>query len=232
MTGAHDCGKITVTLIDSGINTQISNLSMFVKNRTSLKLGARGKIYEEGMDYTHEHGTAIALTVRHLCENACFNSINIFDENLNSDGRILLYALNKALEDDSDIIHLSLGTEKLRYKFSMSIIAKKASKKNKIIVAAANNHGRKSYPASLKSVLGVKGIKFKDIREFEFIENYFYAPPDITEIKGSEELKCSDMQGNSIAAAFITGHICNMLCTSQNKKENEIQRIINKYKKV
>jgi hypothetical protein len=107
-----------------------------------------------------------------------------------------------------DIIHLSLGTTRWRYKFPLKKLVKEAIGKDVIIVAAANNQGIKSYPAFMKGVVGVKGHGGINKSEFFYENNFFYAPIDIKNISGISELEHVEMAvGNSMAAAYITGHI-------------------------
>lgn len=191
---------------------------IYVKKSTGIRINDSGYIIQDDcMKPTHEHGTAIALTIRHICEDVEIISINILNERLSADGRVLLCAFQKALSYKPDIIHMSLGTTRWIYKYQLRKLVKKASKLSVIVVSAADNYGTKSYPAYLKGVAGVKGCKMSDYMKVKFRNGFFYAPFDIHNIRGINELDLGGyMSGNSMAAGYITGHIATLKYTFNN----------------
>lgn len=200
--------KIGIVVIDSGIDTTISDLALYVKKSTGFRINSEGYIVEdESMPHVYEHGTAVAMIIRHLCPEVEIRSINIFDKELVTDGRIMLCALDRAVDYKPDIIHMSLGTTRWIYKFSLAKLVKKALQNNTVIVSAANNEGLKSYPAYLKRVIGVKGAKIQNVDEYFFEDKFFYAPYGIKGINGIGELEFKESAGSSMAAAYITGHL-------------------------
>jgi subtilisin family serine protease len=184
-------------------------LAKYVKKSTGFKVNDEGYIVEDqNLKPRHEHGTAIAMIIRDICENVEFISVNILNERLTTDGRVLIHAFREALSYKPDIIHLSLGTTRWRYKFPLKRLVKEATGKDVVIVSAANNQGIKSYPAFIKGVVGVKGYRLINKSEFFYENNFFYAPIGTKNISGISELEHGDKEiGNSMAAAYITGHI-------------------------
>ena len=176
---------------------------------TGFKVNDEGYIVEDkSLKARHEHGTAIAMIIRDICENVEFISVNILNERLTTDGRVLIHAFREALLYKPDIIHLSLGTTRWRYKLPLKKLVKKATKNGVIIVSAANNEGIKSYPAFIKGVVGVKGYSAINKTDFFYNDGFFNAPMGTKNIRGISELEHSDRAvGNSMAAAYITGHI-------------------------
>ncbi len=212
--------SVVIVIIDSGINSCISDLSKYIKKETGFKINDNGVIVEDmAMPIKHEHGTLIALIIRHICPKVELISINILNERLATDGRVLIYALEKALEYKPNIIHLSLGTTKKRYKWYLNNIIKRARKTNIIIVSAANNEGIRSYPAYLKGVIGVKTID-RNYRENHYDGKFYYILDDAQNIRGVNELKNKSMTGNSISAAFITGYIAFARLNEKNQMES------------
>lgn len=163
------------------------------------------------------------MIVRHICENIQLISLNILNERLSTDGRILVHALEKALLYKPDIINLSLGTTKWRYKFKLKEIVEKAAKNDTIIVAAAHNEGRVSYPAYLNGVLGVKASHPTDLSIIYYKNNFFYAPSGVDGIKDINEICIGgNIKGTSMSAAYITGYIARMKYSNRLLKASEI----------
>lgn len=212
-----------VVIIDSGIDLKMYDLYKNVKQSSSYKLDTKGNVIEDNaIMFRHPHGTAIAMIIKRLFDKVEIFNMNILDENLMSDGRILIHALKKAIEIKPDIIHLSLGTTKLKYKYALSKIIKNAEKNNIIVVSAYSNDGKNSYPAALKHVIGVKSSEISDNYSIYFNKNIFYAPPIIIYDELECFLKYKRLCGNSIAAAYIAGYMCKIINSKQNINNKEL----------
>lgn len=225
--GTGDNKKITVAIIDSGIDGSKSNLNDYIKLSLAFKIGDKGTIIvDENAAVKHEHGTAIAMIIQHICKDVEFISINIFDECLLSDGRILIHSLKQAIELKPDIIHLSLGTSKHRYKFILKKLMKLAEKNNIIVVSSLSNDKTRSYPADLKNVIRVAGKSFECYESFYCLNDIYYAPVDIGKIENRDELENKGMKGNSMAAAYITGNLCKLLYQNINLGAIKIRSLL------
>lgn len=159
---------------------------------------------------SHPHGTIISTIITNICKNIEIISINIFDNDLKSDGRMLIYAIKQALELKPQIINLSLGTTLHKYKLRLSKLIKKAHKKNIIVVSAAENSGKTSYPAFLKGVVGVKGSNKAD-SYVDYKDDFFIGPSSVTDISEVKNMNLPNACGNSISAAYITGYIAKLV---------------------
>ncbi|WP_202710732.1 S8 family serine peptidase [Sporosalibacterium faouarense] len=221
----HSKKNIKVVLIDSGINTEFCDLGDSVESHLMYKLDSRSNIIEsKDRKTTSEHGTIIAMIIKDLCKSVNFISMNILNERLLSDGRILISSFIRAMKLDPDIIHLSLGTEKLRYKFKLKRLMKKARRKGIIVVTALSNNGNDSYPSNDKNVIRVAGaINLHDKEKFFYRNKVFYAPIYLANINGQELLRNKLVKGNSFAAAYITGHICRLMEIYPNLKSEPIR---------
>ena len=220
--------KVRIAVIDSGINTQISDLKNYVAHSTGFGINSDGYITEKSnIPLRSLHGTAVAMIIRHICIDVEFISVNILDENLLTDGRILAYSLSKVFDYNPDIIHMSLGTLRKRYIFPLKKIVKEAKRLNIQSVAAADNFGKVSYPAYLKGVFGVKSDMFKDCTLYSYKDGFFYAP------LGTESIDCiqkiSDIKtaiGTSMSAAYITGHLAEILKSNNNLSYKEAKEVL------
>jgi Subtilase family. len=199
-----------------------------VIHSTGFGINSQGYIGENsGLPIRSLHGTTVAAIIRHICCAVEFISINILDENLSTDGRILLYSLSRVFDYKPDIIHMSLGTLKKRYIFPMKKIVREAERLNIPIVAAAHNSGKVSYPAYLNGVIGVKSDRFDDCMQFSYRDGFFVAPA------GTEDIGCirdiPDMRnarGTSMSAAYISGHLAGILKNNKNFCLNEVKEAL------
>jgi hypothetical protein len=225
--------KIRIAIIDSGIDNKIANLNKNIIYSAEYRIIENGNIVEkESANVTHPHGTAIALIIRQIMSNVEFISINILNERLLSDGRILIKAIERLHWHKPDIIHMSLGTTKVRYKLKLQSIVNRYLKSNIAIVASCNNNLlSKAYPANLKGVVKVKGsMKLCNAEQFYYYRNYFYAPYESENIPEINLLNINGVGGNSTAAAYITGHLARYIYNN-GLQSNSILKLITNFKK-
>ena len=210
--------KIRIAIIDSGINQKLSNLKNNVILSTGFEIDRYGYIKENSdIPVRNLHGTIIAMIIRHICSDVEFVSVNILDENLLTDGRILAYALSRIFDYQPDMIHMSLGTLKKRYIIPLKKIVREAKKYNIQLVAAAEITGKISYPAHLKGVFGVKADLFDDCTRYSYQNSFFYAPSDTYGIECIQAISdVSTASGTSMSAAYMSGHIANILKNNHN----------------
>ncbi|OKP85612.1 S8 family serine peptidase [Paenibacillus sp. P32E] len=205
----NDRKNIIISIIDSGIDINKLNLDCYVLESINYWINERGHVnFEYFNKCSNDHGTIIALVIKYMHENVRFISHNILDENLKSDGRILISALEHAIEDNPDIIHMSLGTNKIRYYMPLKKLIRKAKKKGIIIVSAASNTGNISFPSIFKGVVSVKGDGAINFSEYEYRMGYFVASNNVVHIPNINHINNYEYYiGTSMAAAYITGQI-------------------------
>lgn len=214
--------KITIIVIDSGIDSEDEFLRDSLKDEIGYTLIPDTGIKEErNLPITNMHGTLVAKTIKYTCRDVEFVSINILNENLSSDGRVLIEALQRAVDFKPQIVHLSLGTTKLKYWYPLKKITTTLNKNNIIVVSAANNEGKRSYPAYLKDVVGVKGKNMKS-DGFYYDDKFFYASLHLPEDLCKYNKKYQYIHGNSVSAAYITGYISKVILDLNLKSNKEI----------
>ncbi len=205
----------------------ISGLDKSILESTGFKVNEEGYITEyPNMETKYQHGTIVSLIIRHICSSVKFISINILNDNVSTDGRVLLHAISKAFDYRPDIIHMSLGTTKWRYKGYMKKIIREADRQNITLVAAASNHGLVSYPAYVKGVFGVKGGDFKEITQYGYQDGFFYAPLSAAGISGYGGKDLKEACGTSVSAAYISGHIANIKLNGGNLNNRIIKSVL------
>lgn len=220
--------KIRVVLIDSGINLGNSILSKYVKHKVSFYFDSNGDIkIEEEAKSKHIHGTIIATCIQNICNDIEIIDIGILNENLVSDSSMLIKALKYARKFNPHVINLSLGTTSKKYWIPLKFLINSIVKDNIAIVAAADNKGQRSYPASFKTVIGVKGRNEFNSRKIKYENRYFYTSI-VTNYNDKENELEDSIYGNSIAAGYVTGHICNLIRENNFILKNYKDEIISK----
>lgn len=200
--------RITVALIDGGLpDTGEFN----IVSRVGFRLDGNKVIRTSKPKVDNDHGVTVARCIKKVYSNVDFIDINILDENMESCGMILLEALRYCREVNAQVINMSLGTTRLRYYFKMKRIINSLLREEKIIVAAENNGTKRSYPANINGVTGIKGVGTLDMNRVKYRGSFYYTSA-VFEDKG----------GNSIACGYMTGHICRALNKYGNKKINEL----------
>ncbi len=221
--------NIKIVIIDSGIDKSKAGLDKFVGCNLRYRLDSYGKVIStEEYTICHEHGTAIAMIIKNICPKVEFISMSILDENLSSDGRLMLYAIKEAINLNPDIIHLSLGTKRPKYRFSLARLMKKAEQSNILVVSALSNDRKKSYPAAIKNVIAVSANFPGGPMDIYYKTGMFYATPGLDGIPGQDELLNRNMMGSSLSAAYMTGYICNKMLQNSVMKPNEMRKYIKK----
>ena len=132
---------------------------------------------------------------------------NAFRANIKS----LLMALKLCTLLDVKVIHLSIGTRYWRDFQLISEEIKKQMERGAIIVAASNNEGTITYPASLPQVIGVKYGKELSGDEFYYCPNSYDGVQFIASAKHELENYTTE-PANSFAAPLITSKVLNLLC--------------------
>lgn len=214
--------KVRIVIIDSGIDINEKYLKGYIKKDIGYRFDSNYKIINELNPMVRNmHGTLIAKTIKYICNDVEFISINILDENLRGDSTKLMKALDEALIFNPHIVHLSLGLTKFKYFFLLKKYIKRLNDNNVIVVSAANNEGRRSYPAYYKDVVGVKGLDISD-DSFYHCGRFFCASLFLPQFIIDENEMYKTIQGNSISAAYITGHISNIIMKSNLINNNDI----------
>lgn len=195
---------VKIGIIDSGINintldgNNIINGYSFVNDLFHDNLG---------------HGTACAYLIQQVYPQAILYNIKVFDKKLVTTPRTILNAINWCLQNEIDIIHISISINDASYFYDFNKICEKAKEKNVIIVSAADNYGRLSLPAYIDGVFGVGAANFNNLEEFYFKENesiQFYAKGSQLQIPGNNG-GFNIGSGTSFAASLITGLIAKMI---------------------
>ena len=207
--------KVTVAVLDSGLCESHARIK-------GLRIVKRVTVTENGIgDNTWDqwgHGTACVYVMRqtleeHLRDGGCgLIIVKIFDKGMVVKERVLIEALKWCIQEEADVINVSLGLATYEPSDSLIDVCREAYEKGIIIVAAAHNEGKECYPAYLPFVFGVAGGVVRGRREFGLLENSpieFIGRGTKQRVAWSDEGYVFD-GSTSYAAAQLTGIVCNV----------------------
>lgn len=159
------------------------------------------------------HGTACTGIIQRKAPAAEFYPVRIFDNELVADVECFHMAFKWCIDRGVNIINLSLGTTEEKKKEELRAMCDIAHRNGIVVVAAASNDGRESYPAHFDNVLGVNAGRVKGDYEYYYD---FREPVQFIARGDRQRLDWVDgkqvyMGGTSFAAPHIVGIIALLL---------------------
>jgi subtilisin family serine protease len=155
----HTGMGVRVAIIDSGVHPAHPHVGS-VAGGISLIEGAEGLSYLD----TIGHGTAVAGAIREKAPGALLYAVKVFDRGLRTTADVILRALDWSIENEMNIVNLSLGTVNQAHFDRFQSVVTLASASGMIIVASADIAGADSLPGCLPDVIGV-GLDWNCPRE-------------------------------------------------------------------
>ena len=218
---------VKVAIIDSGIDRSHKMLQR-VTAGICFEFSEGNVLTSEDYRDSSGHGTAVASIIKKKAPGTDLYDIKIFDQSLIVEQKILLESIRWAIDQNVDIINLSLGTTDIQVKHALLDICKVATKKGIAIVAAEHNSGQENYPAYFPNVIGVKAGDIKGRYNYLFRagESIECIAPGTTQrvlwAGGREHI----VEGSSFAAPHITGIIALIKQAFPKANLNEIRHIL------
>ncbi len=175
------------------------------------------------------HGTTCAAIIKKYSPLARLISIKILNDRARGMSEQLVKALEWCVEKGIRLVNISLGTVIFKDFPSIKKAVNYAYSKGVIIVAACNNNGICTYPASHSCVIGVKRDTENLLGEGEILFNPY--PCDGIETTAFSSHSLTDYKGNtretspsnSFAAPLVTAIVNNILLDSPGKTLEEIK---------
>jgi len=203
---------VRVAVVDSGVEHDHPALGNSVRGGINVEYDADAKNYvryeaDDPPDDLSGHGTACAGIIHSLAPEAEIYSVRVLGSDMH--GRAIQFAagLDWAIENDMQVVNLSLSTGKEEYFGLFHDLADQAYFKNINVISAVNNIPAPSYPSQYSSVISVAAHEGHD--PFTFYYNPFppveFGAPGIdidVAWNNKQYLTCT---GNSFAAPHITG---------------------------
>jgi subtilisin family serine protease len=203
---------IRVAVVDSGIEYDHPALDNCVKGGVIVEYDSKAKDdYRIKPDNkptdVSGHGTACGGIIHSIAPEAEIYSVRVLGRNMG--GRAIQFAagLDWAIENNMDVVNLSLSTSLEEFFGLFHDLADQAYFKNMNLVSAVNNIPEPSYPSLYSSVISVAAHEGKD--PFTYYYNpkppvEFGAPGIDVEVAWNKKQYLS-FTGNSFAAPHITG---------------------------
>ncbi len=163
---------VRVAIVDSGIDHAHPALegAVAVDEGVALRIDGSGDVLEQRGAHGDEfgHGTACAGIVHALAPEARITSVKVFGPGTVSRAAVFLRGLAWAVDRRFDVINLSLGTTVRDWALPFHEVCDEAYFRGCLVVTAANNSIRPSFPSLYASVTSVACNLTTDPMRFHF----------------------------------------------------------------
>lgn len=201
--------KIHVCVIDDGVC--VDEISTY--RNIQIRNGKAVDSFE--VCKNNSHGTGCAKVIaKHAEKEILISSVSILNRQYKGNIQSLCTAFMWCVENDVDIINLSLGSVFFKDKNLLLNAVNRCVESGIIIVGAISNEGYVTYPAGFTNVLGVRAFEDKRVKDC-VVRNDTNLGFGLIEAPGSEKIHIDGMENttsrcNSIAAPQITAKVINM----------------------
>lgn len=210
--------KNIVALVDSGVETE----NCIRKDKIIIDTKFNGYKPNKSL-----HGTLCASIMQDINEEIDIHSIAILDENESTNYKKLQEVLDYLKDIDVKIINLSMATVNEGSQIVLEKACDFLAAQGKIIVAAVDNLQGGGYPASLKNVIGVKGLRTMCQNEFWYNAEYtIQCVCDMSPVLVPVDDAFVVFAGTSKAAAIISAKVSKIVNEKENIDYKEIEKIL------
>ena len=143
---------VHIGIIDSGVNPVHPHVGAVAGGARILSGEADSA--NDYLDYIG-HGTAVAGAIREKAPDAQLYAVKVFDRALTTNIETIIKAIDWCVENEMDVINLSLGTVNDEHRQAIEQAVARAAEKGTVLVAAREMLGKPSLPGCLPSVIGV-----------------------------------------------------------------------------
>ncbi|GID90778.1 S8 family serine peptidase [Amorphoplanes digitatis] len=154
------------------------------------------------------HGTACAGIIRRTAPDCELYSVRVLGGNASGGGGTLLTGLRWAIQQNFDVINLSLSTTRARFVEELRALADEAFFRRTVIVASAHNTPVESFPWRFASVISVGSHHETDP------DLYLYNPaPPVEFFAAGRDVEVAWLGGKSIRStgnSFATPYIAGL----------------------
>jgi subtilisin len=221
---------VKVAVVDSGIDNDHPAVAGHVKGYMSFWEDRDGQIHSS--DEPHQdafgHGTACADIIRRLAPECELYSVKVLGANLTGKGTTFAAGLRWAIEQDMQVINLSLGSTKKEYSGIFYELADAAYFKNVLLVTAANNMPVTSFPSLYAAVVSVACHAGQDPYEFYYnpVPPVEFGAPGVNVTVAWFGGQQRTITGNSFSAPHITGLVAKILGKHPGLKPFQIKTVL------
>lgn len=198
---------IRLGIVDSGVHLRHPHVG-----------GIAGGVAVEADSFSEEfvdrigHGTAIAALIHALTPGAALWAVRVFDRNLTTTMGRVLRAVDWCLENQMDIVNLSLGTLNPDHRLAFAAAVEKVKRAGAALVSAFEMNGQPMLPGCMNGVIGVIADPACARESYRCInrggKQIFSASPYPLEIPGVR--REHNLNGVSFAVAHISAKLANL----------------------
>jgi subtilisin family serine protease len=220
---------VNVAIIDSGVNPAHPHVGGVAGGtRISSSEADSGNDY---LDYIG-HGTAVAGAIREKAPDAQLYAVKVFDRALTTNIEAIIKAIDWCIENEMDVINLSLGTVNVEHRDVVEQAVARAEQKGIVLVAAREMSGQSSLPGCLPSVIGV-AVDWQCPRESYRMsardDDYvFFASAYPREIPGVPRER--NLNGISFAVANMTGFVARARESAPAASIDQLKNLLGAYR--
>lgn len=222
--------SIHIVVVDDGINQDVDNIIIYHNIEITEDLSIKTR---KGYDSRKiSHGTMCAREIVKLAPAALISSVKVLGKESRGKREQLERAIVWCMDNQVDIISMSLGTVDFNDFRSLKRVVNLAVDTGVVIVAACNNLDIVTYPASLTNVIGVCYDRSKSLDEGE----YYYHQNSANGIKistTSDSYFADDGESlmgfgpsNSFATPKITAFVHNIMQAQPEISFKELNRVL------
>ena len=209
---------VKVGIIDSGIDNDHEAVDGVVRGWVEPAIDAEGEV-TYGLDFHGDlfgHGTACAGVIHSIAPEAELYSIRVLGKRLNGKGATFAAGLRWAIDNDMDVVNLSLGATKQDFFAIFHELADEAYFKGISVVTAANNMPVLSFPSLYAAVISV--ACYEGESSDNPLQFYFNPSPPVEFGAEGIDVRVAWMEGgyitatgNSFAAPRMSGIVSLLL---------------------
>jgi subtilisin family serine protease len=215
---------VKIGVIDSGVNPAHPHVGGVAGGARISSGEADSSNY---LDYIG-HGTAVAGVIREKAPDAQLYAVKVFDRALTTKIEAIIKAIDWCVENEMDVINLSLGTVNHEHREMIEQAVERAAEKRTVLVAAREMLGKPSLPGCLRSVIGV-------VVDWEIARHQY----DLSRSDGDPVFSASayprdipgvprerNMSGISFAVANMTGFVARARESAPEASVDELKRLL------
>lgn len=139
---------LRVAVVDSGVHAGHPHVNG-VSGGLAIGVQQRFEDYSDVLG----HGTAVLAAIKDIAPNAEYFAVKIYFRTLRTNIDQLIQALNWSIDNQMDVVNLSLGTVNQDHRQTLATLIDRAVAQGMIIVAAAEADGEPALPGSLPGVI-------------------------------------------------------------------------------
>jgi len=206
--------RVRIGILDSGVHVAHPHVGGIAGG---ISIGPHGL----ASDYDDRlgHGTAVAGLIHHVNPQAELVAVKIFDSKLATSLPTVIRAIDWCLEQEIDVINLSLGTLNSGHHEAFEFAVEKVRSAAAVIVSALEINGMAALPGSLKGVIGVLETEPGSTHDYGTCERYgklaYTAPPFPRDIPGVPRER--NLKGVSFSVARVSALVAEAWTGNSNK---------------